>query len=64
LIAQIINRAHPGYGVFLALDGLDHGFYRASSQDESFKKFRKPDRGYSPVFLDALREWALKVVCE
>ena len=64
LIARIINRAHPGHGVFLALDGIDHGFNRASSQDDSFKNFRKPDREYNPVFLDALRDWASKVVRE
>ncbi len=64
LIARIINRAHPGRGVFLALDGIDHGFNRASSQDDSFNNFRKPDREYNPVFLDALRDWALKLVRE
>jgi hypothetical protein len=64
LIARIINRAHPGYGVFLTLDGIDHGFSRALSQNDSFKNFRKPDREYNPVFLDALRDWASKVVRE
>lgn len=64
LIARIINRAHPGYGVFLALDGIDHGFSRALSQDDSFKNFRKPDREYNPDFLEALRDWASKVVLE
>jgi hypothetical protein len=63
-IARIINRAHPGYGVFLTLDGIDHGFSRALSQNDSFKNFRKPDREYNPVFLDALRDWASKVVRE
>jgi pimeloyl-ACP methyl ester carboxylesterase len=61
LIARIINRAHPGRGTFLALDGIDHAFCRASSQEESFKDFRKPDRALNPVFFDALRDWAAKV---
>jgi hypothetical protein len=34
------------------------------SQNDSFKNFRKPDREYNPVFLDALRDWAAKVVRE
>jgi uncharacterized protein len=61
LIARIINRAHPGRGVFLASDGIDHGFNRSPSQEESFQNFRKPDREFNPVFLDALRNWAMTV---
>jgi pimeloyl-ACP methyl ester carboxylesterase len=61
LIARIINRAHPGRGEFLAIDGIDHGFNRSPSQEESFKNFRKPDREFNPVFLDSLRDWATKV---
>jgi hypothetical protein len=64
LIARIINRAHPGYGVFIALDGIDHGFNHALSQEDSFKNFRKPGREYNSVFLDALQDWASKVVRE
>jgi uncharacterized protein len=64
LIARIINRAHPGYGVFIALDGIDHGFKHALSQEDSFKNFRKPGREYNSVFLDALQDWASKVVRE
>ena len=57
-------RAHPATGCSFAIDGIDHGFYRASSQEDSFKSFRKPGREYNPVFLDALRDWASKVVRE
>jgi pimeloyl-ACP methyl ester carboxylesterase len=61
LIARIVNRAHPGRGVFLALDGIDHAFGRASSPEESFRVFRKPDRELNPAFFDALRDWSTKV---
>jgi PDZ domain len=61
LIARIVNRAHPGRGLFLALEGIDHGFNRSPSQEGSFKNFGKPDREFNPVFLDALRDWATKV---
>jgi pimeloyl-ACP methyl ester carboxylesterase len=61
LIARIVNRTRPGRAVFLALDGIDHAFCRASSQEESFKDFRKPGREFNPAFLVALRDWTTKV---
>ncbi|MBV8130434.1 MAG: alpha/beta fold hydrolase, partial [Planctomycetaceae bacterium] len=61
LIARIINRVHPGYGVFVTVEGIDHKFNRASSQKESFENFQKPDHEYNPIFLVVLREWASKV---
>jgi pimeloyl-ACP methyl ester carboxylesterase len=61
LIARIINRVHPGRGVFLALDGIDHGFHAAVSPEESFASARKPDRTFNPAFHNALRDWALRV---
>jgi pimeloyl-ACP methyl ester carboxylesterase len=61
LIARIVNRDHPGRGTFLTLEGIDHAFCRAASQEESFRDFRKPDRPLNPAFFDALRDWAVRV---
>ena len=52
LIARIVNRAHPGRAVFLALDGIDHSFSPSASQEESLRDFRKPNRPYNPAFLE------------
>ena len=61
LIARIVNRAHPGHGEFLALDGIDHGFYRAADQKESFEKWNRPGAEFNPEIVTALREWSDRV---
>jgi pimeloyl-ACP methyl ester carboxylesterase len=63
LIARIVNHAHPGRGTYLALDGIDHGFYGASSPEESFGRSGQPGEPH-PGFLDALRGWVAKRVDE
>jgi hypothetical protein len=61
LIARIVNREHPGHGTFLALDGIDHGFHRAGSKQESFERARSRQAGdFNPVVLGACREWISK----
>jgi pimeloyl-ACP methyl ester carboxylesterase len=60
LIAAIVNKAHPGHGTFLALDGIDHGFNRAASVEESFKNLGQPGE-FNPVIVTALIDWASKV---
>jgi pimeloyl-ACP methyl ester carboxylesterase len=65
LIAEVVNRAHPGHGTFLVVRGSDHGFSRASSWDEAFQRARSPSSRsgeFNPAFLDALTAWADKVV--
>jgi dienelactone hydrolase len=61
LIARIVNRDHPGLGTFLAMDGIDHGFHRASSRRESFQRLRTSEPGeFNPAILDVCREWISK----
>jgi pimeloyl-ACP methyl ester carboxylesterase len=61
LIARIVSRAHPGHGEFMALDGIDHGFYRAADQKESFEKWGRPGAEFNPEIIAALREWSDRV---
>ena len=60
LIASIVNKSHPGHGTFLAMDGIDHGFNRAASQEESFKNSGKAGE-FNPTIVATLLDWASKV---
>ncbi len=60
-IAEVINRTTPGNGTFIALDSIDHFFFRAASPEESYKIWKPaagaPAREFNPVILEALRAW-------
>jgi dienelactone hydrolase len=60
-IAEVVNRAKPGAGSFVALDAVDHFFLRAATPEESYR-FWKPAKGtplakFNPVILASLRAW-------
>jgi uncharacterized protein len=60
-IAEVVNRAKPGNGTFVALDSIDHFFFRAASPEESYQLW-KPAKGaaageFNPVVLGTLRKW-------
>jgi dienelactone hydrolase len=60
-IAEVVNRVQPGNGSFLALDSIDHSFFRAASVEESYRLF-KPAKGappgeFNPVIVETLRKW-------
>jgi pimeloyl-ACP methyl ester carboxylesterase len=65
LIARIVNRDHPGRGTFLAMDGIDHGFYRADSRRASFERgqAQQPDE-FNPAILEVTRAWAEKTAAQ
>ncbi|MDA1230690.1 MAG: PDZ domain-containing protein [Planctomycetota bacterium] len=60
-IAEIVNRAQPGNGTFIALDSTDHFYFRAASLEESFRYFEPGRDGpfgeFNPVILETLRVW-------
>ena len=60
LIAAIVNKAHPGHGTFLAMEGIDHGFNRAASPEESFKNLGKPGE-FNEAIVTTLLDWSSKV---
>jgi dienelactone hydrolase len=62
LIARIVNRDHPGQGTFLAMDGIDHGFYRAASRRESFERGQAQRPGeFNPAIISVCRNWVEKL---
>jgi pimeloyl-ACP methyl ester carboxylesterase len=61
LIARIINRVQPGNGTFLALDGIDHGFKKATSPRQSMTRGGKPGE-FNPSVLEACRAWVEKTL--
>ena len=60
-IAEIVNRAKPGNGTFVALDAIDHFFFRAATPEESYRYFKPakglPAREFNPDILEVLRRW-------
>ena len=60
-IAEVINRTKPGNGTFVALDAIDHFFFRAASPEESYQIWKPargaPARDFNPVLLETLRGW-------
>jgi dienelactone hydrolase len=60
LIAAIVEKRHAGHGRFLALEGIDHAFNRASTQEESQRKAGRPGE-FNPLVITTLREWASTV---
>lgn len=57
LIADIVNRAHPGKGRFVELDHCDHGMHIAAS-------FQAAAQGqaadFNPLVLQTIREWLIQ----
>lgn len=58
LIADIINRAHPGKGKFLLLPKSDHLFHEFATEQESLRKFQRGtfNNDFSRVLKDWIRE--------
>ncbi|MDF1816582.1 MAG: alpha/beta fold hydrolase [Verrucomicrobiales bacterium] len=60
-INEIVNRARPGIGKFIALDSSDHYFFRSDSFQESYGYFKPPPGGpygkFNPAILTTLRSW-------
>jgi pimeloyl-ACP methyl ester carboxylesterase len=62
LIARIVNRDHPGQGTFLAMNGIDHGFYRAASRRESFERRQSQQPAeLNPAIIEVCRAWVEKL---
>jgi hypothetical protein len=64
LIAQIVNKQHPGHGEFVVLEGIDHVLNRAATPEESFAAHGKPGAAFNDLIVKTLREWSTKVISE
>ena len=55
LIADIVNRAHPGWGKSAVLPGSDHLFHNFATETESLKNFRSGR--FNPAFIRMTKDW-------
>ena len=55
LIADIVNRAHPGWGKSAVLPGSDHLFHNFATEPESLKNFRRGK--FNPAFIKMTKDW-------
>jgi pimeloyl-ACP methyl ester carboxylesterase len=55
LIADIVNRAHPGWGKSAVLPGSDHLFHNFATEPESLKNFRSGK--FNPAFIKMTKDW-------
>ncbi len=53
-IADLVNRAHPGNGDFLELEGCDHGMHTVASMQQAAQGLAS---GYNPAVSKAIGEW-------
>jgi hypothetical protein len=60
-IAGIVNKMRPGKGMYLALEGSDHGFRKTVSFADSFARWKAPGGEFNPQIVTTLKEWIEKV---
>lgn len=53
-IAYLVNKAHPGNGTFLELDGCDHGMHSVASMQLAAQG---QAAGYNPAVSEAIGKW-------
>jgi hypothetical protein len=61
LIAEIVNRAHPGRGKFVVLPDSDHLFHNFATESESLRNFQHGK--FNPAFTALMKDW-IKAVME
>jgi pimeloyl-ACP methyl ester carboxylesterase len=62
LIADIVNRAHPGWGKSVTVPDSDHLFHGWKTEPESMKNFQRGK--YSPNFSRLMMKWIKDVMKE
>jgi pimeloyl-ACP methyl ester carboxylesterase len=60
-IAEIVNRARPGKGRYVALPGSDHAFRKTTSIEDSFRRWTTPSIEIDPEIVGALKAWTAEV---
>ena len=61
LIAEIVNRARPGHGRYVALPASDHGLRKTSSVQDSFQRWTTPAVELDPEIITLLKAWTAEV---
>jgi alpha-beta hydrolase superfamily lysophospholipase len=60
-IVALVEKARPGKGTYLALDGIDHGFRQTASMEDSFRRWNTPRGEVNLAVVTALKTWTDKV---
>jgi hypothetical protein len=61
LIAEIVNRARPGQGRYVALPTSDHAFRKTSSVEDSFRRWTTPAVELDPEIIAVLKAWTAEL---
>ena len=61
LIAQIVNRARPGRGRYVAVPDSDHAFRKTSSPQDSFRRWTTPAVELDPEIIAILKAWTAEL---
>lgn len=61
LIADIVNKKNPGKGKYVLVPQSDHGFFKTTSIEDSFRKWPQPGKEFNPVVIDMLVKWVEEV---
>jgi hypothetical protein len=61
LITDIVNRARPGKGLYLALDGIDHGFHATTSTEDSYRRWKARTGVFEPRISVVLKDWTERI---
>lgn len=60
-IAEVVNRVQPGSATFVAVNSIDHQFFRAGTFEESYRYSQPGEAGpfgqFNPDILGVLRSW-------
>ena len=60
-IADIVNRSRPGKGLYLALDGIDHGFHATTSTEDSYWRWKAGTGVFEPRISVVLKDWTERI---
>ena len=60
LIADIVNRVHPGWGKFAIAPSSDHLFHNFPTEQESMKNFQRGT--FNLAFSKMMKEWIQEVM--
>jgi pimeloyl-ACP methyl ester carboxylesterase len=58
MIAEVVNRKHPGKAKFITIPNSDHGFRDVATLKESLQTWRTPGKAFNPAICDVLINWA------
>ena len=61
LIAEVVNKAHPGKGKYVRLANSDHAFKKTTSMLDSFQRWSQPGE-FNANVVEALKAWTKEVL--